>query len=789
MWYRQCGRPGVALVVWAVAQAACWPVLAEQSKPGRSIQFDVIDGKFCARCTLQGPAGTVPANVMIDLGSRAPLLVHERTAKLLGIGRGTEAGLRFDDVELVKVPAFAAGLPVLEELTVEHAAELGEIPAVAIVGLPAFGEQPIRLDVGQGILTVLPPDELGAESDERPETDREAVRAGPSVGHVWTLPFEQGSRGYWLRATGPERFALRVQFVTSRWDTLIDSTVADLLGSPGGDLEPVDMGGIDLSQMVALRPEDLAATPEPHPDVVLGTNLLSHFIILLDLPSGKMRFELVRQPRFPIEERTYFLAWVDEDAEAIESFVKENPSSRLAAEAGAVLLALRLDEYPPVRESILRAVRLRAESTRPDRRASLMVSVADDLMAGRRTDRYELAAKMLGLGLEFAPEDLDAQAAHEIQARLGHIALRSGDLRQARRHLLSAAFGMPRHPLVNLWLGELYERSGKLTRAWSRYVQAAIGDNAPPEALAGLDRLNRSPAFRADFTMAEAEQLVEGRVLEFHPAGRYLDNTETPHAEPVRLIELFSCVDHPDTLASELAFGGLTEYFGKHKVAFVAYHLPMPELDPLVAPVSLARARFYGVEQTPTALFDGSRADPSGGGEANIDRVFAAYRRASLEPARVGGEWRLTGELTASDESITGRIELHGPQAHPDLRLHAILCEKVVMSPGANGILMHRKVARWAFTPAEGFEITPQPGRRAWTIGGIPQDIITSLDGAVTALEKERGIEFLMKPTYLDTRACQLVAFVQDRRSKTVLAACAVDVEPDAPGRLGESAP
>ena len=41
-----------------------------------------------------------------------------------------------------------------------------------------------------------------------------------------------------------------------------------------------------------------------------------------------------------------------------------------------------------------------------------------------------------------------------------------------------------------------------------------VADDPPMAAIEGLNRLNRDPAFRASFTMDDAEQLLEGRVLD-----------------------------------------------------------------------------------------------------------------------------------------------------------------------------------------------------------------------------------------------------------------------------------
>jgi len=762
------------LTLWTLAHAAVAFAAGAEWANGAEIRFKLIDGQPCARCTLQGPGKSIPANVVIDLGSRVPLLMHERTAKLLGIAHSSPADLQFDDLTLAKVPVIPTGLRSLEELTADHAEELADIPAVAILGLPALADFTVELEVGNGVLRLLPAGQPPIPAADGPRHAPDTP--GDQDATTWSTRYKTEGAGYWLAGVGPEDFALRVRLVTSGWDTVIDSTVADLLGSPGGDLERVLLGGINAARYVALRPEDLSGTPEPHPDLILGTNLLSTFRLTIEPTAETIRFEQIREPRFPVEERAYFVARADEDAGAIESFLNDHPSSRLASEAGTVLLSLRLDEYPPDPGAISRAVRLRAQSVKADRSARTMVEFADELLAGRREDRHALSRDVLLVAKEAAPQALNARVAHEIQARLGLIALQQGDLKQARRHLLSAAFGMPRDPLVSLWLGELYERTGKPARAWSRYLQATLGDDAPPEAFEGLNRLNRDPTFRASFTMADAQQLLEGRTAEFHPPDRYDARSASPDSPSVSLVEFFTCVDQAQTLAPELAFGGLLEFFGSSQVAFIEYHLPAPEPDPLVSAPSASRAAFYGIESGPVVCFDGGRMVTDGGDGSATEGLYLAYKAACLagpEPAR---DWRLDGYARISGEEITGRIELLGPQASDALRLHVVLCEQMVMLSGANGVVLHRQVARSALSPEDGYRVSTEPGRRVFEVRCNPAHVAAALERTVTALETERSIQFRMRPTYVDPGLCTIVAFLQDANSRQVLAGRALPV-------------
>ena len=732
-----------------------------------AIRFNVVDGKLCARATLQGPTKAIAANVVIDLGQRVPLLVHEKTGKLLKIERGTPVVLQFEDVELRNVPGTPTALRALEELTRDYAAELGEIPAVAILGLPALANYAVQLDIGENTLRLLGPD------DPAPVDS-----TAPADNAICTLPYEEQGASYWLSGTGPDGFALRVRFATSETDTLIDSTAADLLGAPAGELDTVTLGLLNVARFVALRPQDLSTMPAPRPDIVLGTGLLAHWRVTLYPQAKRIRLEGIRPPHFPAEERTYFAARVREDAGAIEAFLTQNPTSRLAHEAAGELLRLRLDEYPPAAETIARAVRACATTTREDRRASDMLALADELLNSRRDDRYELAEVVVKIGLEYATAGANGVEAHGLRARLGRIALHRDDLKEARRQLLSAAFGLPKDPLVNLWLGELYEKMGKPARAWSRYLQAALARERPPGALDGLDRLNRDAPFRASFTMGDAEQLLEGRSVEFHPAERAASGPAGTAASPVRLVELFTCIDEPATLAAELALGGLGEYYAPGQAALVEYHLSNPAPDPLTTDASVTRAAFYAIEKVPVAYFNGSAPNNSGGKDSDAPRLFAEYVAAGAGSAEGAAKWSVGGQVALAGDVLTGKIELNGPAGGPELRLHVLLCERAAMALGGNGLILHHYVARAAVSPPDGFAVAAEAGKRAYDIRVDYAAVRAGVERTVAQLEKDRDVTFTMKPTYVDPAAGVIIAFVQDRSSRQVWGACALRPEP-----------
>jgi tetratricopeptide (TPR) repeat protein len=751
----------VGLGLVAAAFALPRPAVAEPP----AVPFSLVNGKLCARCTLVGEKAAIPATVVLDLGLRVPALLHDKTAKLVGLpASGIE--LKFDGVTLANLAAQSAELRELEDLSRDYGDQLGELPAVAIVGLPAFAAYVPQLDILAGRLNLLPLPEPGTSPsavpppDEATQSETDFVIAYASEGH-----------SYWLPLVAPDDFRLRARFATSQHDTVIEATAADLAGAPAGDLASLHLGPLDLTDYVALRPEDLSGVPEPRPDVILGTHLLSHFRITIDAAGQRMRFERIREPSFPAEEQAYFRARAAEDADAIEKFLTEHRDSRLAREAGSLLLEHRLAAEPPDAAALARAMGLYAEAQRLDRRAAAMVAFADRMLTETRPDRYDLAAEALRVGEQSADKDLNARATYDIQARSGLIALRNGDLEKARRALLSAAFGLPRDPAVNIWLGEYYEKAGKPARAWSRFVQAALADEPPSGAFEGLDRLNNDAAFRQTFSMLDAEQLLEGRTVDFHTAERHAG----PDAPPAQLVELFSCVDNPQTTAAELAFGVLAEYYAGTGVVLLQYHLANPAVDPLVSPAANQRAVFYGVRGTPALLVDGAMVSTNGGKDTDAPALFASYRDACQAVTPPAERLGLAGSLALEGDVVRGAMALSG-ELPAGAVLHLLWCEDLVMSPGANGLVLHRYIVRGSLTPVAGLALDGGKASIEYSLA----DLSEGIEKTLSAIEQANDITFLMRPTYIDRQLSRVAAIVQVPQTRQVLAAKFLELSPGA---------
>lgn len=753
-----------------------WALTASAVTGGGMLQLTLVGGRPCVRCTLVGPRQSIPAQIVIDLGQKQPFLLHHETAELLQLSGDGEIAIRSTDGLLKRIPVAVLDLGHLADFSKQHADALQQIPVVGVLGLSPFEQHQVQLDLASGRLTwqsaaadaMAMRSPVGVSphsSDER----REAL--------TFSLPLEEHAHGYRLTGLVEPDFKLRVRFTTWYRDTLIDSLVADLAGAPGGNLDSVFLGGVDITEFVALRPEDLSTLPAPPPDIILGTDFLSSFRVIIPVDRGTIHLEQIAPPDRPNEEQAYYVARSEGNAEEIESFLRQNSDSHLAREAAEVLYDLRTAESPLDDKVMRRAIEWRVGQVPEHRRAMAAISLADEWL-GADTDRYmQWPSLILDMAEQWALQDMNGTAAHHVQARRGFLALQQADPAQARRHLLSAAFGLPKDPTVNLWLGLCYERMNKFARAWSRYIEAALADAPPEGAWAGLDRLHRMPAFRQHFTMSDAEAMLEGRVPTLHASSRFAEDINEADAKPCQLVELFTCVDDPNSAAWELAFGALMEYLVDEPTVFVAYHLSQPFPDPLSCDVGTQRAHYYNVSRAPAIFFDGVRLEIEDERTLSAQQLLAAYQNACAVSPHSPQTSLIDLSATFQDDTITGQLKIRDPEAENELSAHLILCEHTLVVPGDSGLVLRRQVARYLVSPDTGFTPSPMGDRNPFPFGFSISQVVEALNRHIEALERERRIELLIRPTFVDPRALELIGFVQDRNTRRIVAACSFTLD------------
>jgi hypothetical protein len=704
----------------------------------------LLDGTPVVATTISKSDNQLPGYLAIDLGVRAPLLLHTRSAAVFEIqSRGTvDVAFQGNSIRFSEIDTVAQELEPLETLTRKFADELQSVPVVGVLGLPAFAGYRVELNLGERRIGFEPISSVDGPLPDPLDLNAEAY-------------------GYWLTARGPDESALRTRLTTSEAWTRISADQAAELGYPGGDVPHIMLGGINLSEYAIFRPSDFSVFPEPRPHISLGTRFMTALRVLIDVDARQIAFIPTSPPDPPLYERAFFVARAAGDIAGVETFLNQHGDSALAPEASETLLLMRLDQPDAQRAMFRTAFEWIGRTAAPQRQAQELVRVADEMIAleDSRADALDLALLAVEVGRQYASEDLNATAIHHFNAREGLVALMRGDYTAARRLLLSAAFSLPNDPYVNFWLGHLYEQTDQRARAWSRYLAATFVDDPPIGAIKSIGRLNNDPDFRSSFSLHDAAMLLEGRIERIGVA-----ELHDPAKDPTpALVELFTSVNAPPTEAGEIAFDALVEYFASSPTVCVQHHLQ----DTLATDHAMALATRYGISELPALVVDGRVVSTAGGDERRAAEVYKSYR-AALGQATTS---KTRGELALRQTASGWRATFSSDEtSRRDLRLHVLLCERLVMLIGPNQRPLHHHVARLALTPENGL-----PVRKDETV-----TLPFTLEQAQREIAAQcRAVEpnAPMHPTYVDPSRLMAVAYVVESNHQ-VVAAAQTDLSP-----------
>ncbi len=714
------------------------------------IPIKLVGNLIIAECTLQTPAMGVQNCVLIDLGSKEGLQLHKSTAQALEIASANTQvevlfgapGTRASKVTVSKV------LPVADEdqlsmLTRTYAEQLSEIPVGAVLGLGAFPDRILEVDLAAGVIRFIspPPDWTGF-----------------SVGEAFS--YREVPAGLMLTHDTQEADHPKVAISTIRYEGMAspDAKARWKIGS--SEAASLSVGAFDARQYTAFRIGNMPGTGNDQPDIQLGAQFASQFHIQINTAARRISLNPVGKPHPVPEEQAALIALSTGDVDGMEAFLKANQDSWLAAELGLEVLKRRTVDRNATPEQLTAAILFYVNGVKEDEKSVALLGYADALISFNDPSRNAAIKVTLDLAAEHSSKDLNNSAVHQINARRGLLEMRKGDLKAARRYLMSASFGLPRDPKINMMFGSLYRKLNQPARAWSKYIDATLVDDPPPAAFAALAELNDDLAFRANFGGGDAEMLLEGRAPSFSPSV-----PRSPEQKPaMRMVEFFSDTRSKTATGPQLAFNGLRDFFAGTPAVFVVYHLD----DQLNNPVAQDRASAYAVRSPGTLLADGKVIGDKAGELEKAEALYEAYlpkllqtdTSAPIEPSRIKLTAGTEGRLVKTTVSYT---PAQMPADGHDLRLRVLLSEQRVFVPYGQ-VPIQYAVVRDEFTPAGGAKITGPVG---------PLDLSLNVD--------RLAVNFQLDPARLerqadrmDIREAQVIAFVEDAATHQILDAITV---------------
>ncbi|MBW7888295.1 MAG: hypothetical protein H3C35_08045 [Bacteroidetes bacterium] len=279
----------------------------------------------------------------------------------------------------------------------------------------------------------------------------------------------------------------------------------------------------------------------------------------------------------------------------------------------------------------------------------------------------------------------------------------NGKIKEAEKYFKEAVqSALPDDVEPFLLYGTLLEKTGKKKEAFSAYLSGmSFGKNATLyRRLVSLHH-ELFPALSLD-SMISA---VKTKALAFTPEKYRKPRTKKKNneIEKVILAELFTGSECPPCAAADIAFDYLSERFDSTALVILEYHQNIPMPDPMTNPSTEARARFYNINSTPTAIFGGTSVLPSGGNKEMAKGKFQVYNDIIQKELEKNSTVKILSHAKRNGTLIAVTAEVAVQKINPNLRVQVVLAEDEVFYAGSNGVTNHKYVVRYMMNGGNGF--------------------------------------------------------------------------------------
>lgn len=387
---------------------------------------------------------------------------------------------------------------------------------------------------------------------------------------------------------------------------------------------------------------------------------------------------------------------------------------------------------------------------------------------------------LLDQALEFAQECVDVideKTSYDEQTSryttLGVINVIRGDYEIGIENLNRAIrYSTPYNTDLYFYLGKAYEQIGENKKAFDAYLTGVLAFS-PANIIERLKALH--PVLYVHGP--ELEEIIKGEI-------QNTENFQVTHFKKpkdntkVILAELFTGSECRPCLAADVAYDKLIERYESNTLAVLEYHLHIPAPDPMTNADAEARAKFYGVNSTPTSIIEGVDIVLAGGNKAVAKSRFTVFAATiekflSNDPkANISLQGSLKEKnLSVSCNSSTSEINTN------DLRLHIALAEEKVHYKGYNTVAEHRFVVRKMFPSPEGLAFENKKEIKFSTKINLNQ-IEDTLKTFLDTMEKRANRKvFKERKHQINSDNLFLVAFVQNNVTKVILQANVIQVK------------
>ena len=753
------------------------PVMSDQ---GGLIPVTVVDGRLVVACDISGPRLRIPVNLWLDFDGAYGLQLHNRAASPLPAetpaGKPIPLTLHFPDFTLEIARRELGPEEAFETFTKYHSKALGENALSGAIGAEVLKHFDVIFDLPRGHVTLAPPGQLDQQDID------------PVLGDV-VVPLSLQNDLVWLPVTlqGPnEQLDRALAIGSSRYDSLLDRRLCNSLRRPAGNVGPVICESIDFAPYVAFRPADVV---QVHPDGVagvLGINLLERFRIHVDRQSLLAAIRSTGSPDFPEEEQAWFQAMIAEDRDLVLDWLNQHGETRLGREAAEFLLNLLLDEGAEEDESS-NAIQWINDTMPDDLRATRMFDLMEELVNEGETDLGISAGK---LGVTNARKDRYPESNYKLHGRLGELLLPS-DKREAWRHLLSAAFGLPEDGMINLNLARVYEANGKKKRAFSRYIQALVKEESSELAMEALMRLDKELPTDERMTIETIDRMISGRVRNYSAPDVY-EFDSNDRTNRTCLVEFFTNAyvgneQRGGAIGGAMGNQGVLSHFADTECVCLSYHLSAPRLEPLVTPIGQYMAQWLGVNGPVVQVVDGVRTAPGAGKHRDAEKIYQRTRDAIISRLGQSTPIEIMAGATLDGTLLSGRVTIEGPAidsaADRDLGplvIQVVVAERGVVFHGSSGVVIHRMLARGLATggPLSGVAYLPDDdGRLIFQFSRDLTEIENENTAYLDSLEAGQTRGGTRMGLRIEPKSVEVLVLVRDATSGEVIQSCKCEID------------
>lgn len=184
-------------------------------------------------------------------------------------------------------------------------------------------------------------------------------------------------------------------------------------------------------------------------------------------------------------------------------------------------------------------------------------------------------------------------------------------------------------------------------------------------------------------------------------------------ANKVVVMELFTGAQCPPCVAADVAFDALNKSYKNTDLILLQYHLHIPGPDPLTNPDTLARAKQYGVNSTPSTFFAGKADARGGGGMAAARNKYVQYKGIIDPLLEEKTDVKVAGTFGRAGDNLSATVTVSGADPEAKLTLRIVVVEENIKYVGSNGLRFHHEVVRTVMGGAEGFAITEKAFKKS----------------------------------------------------------------------------